>query len=555
MGISVSISLKILFNPIYRFNLHRYVYFSEYDALLRLGISDPKTFIKRHFPNEKLIQLDTVSVGPVIIDQVDANIEEVVATGTFTDIYPLLPSVFTTQDVEKLLKESSSRLKSSIHIFATTVIVSDAYLQTVNKQLEPLAENKAKETVESGRWLQSIVENKLKSKTVEIVDAKADRKSERRKKASSGKAGGGSQGRETRTKSTKKKYQQGKNQDVDSDDEQTGPAHGKVELDLVSMDDIRKALSKDENLVDMDEFIDELAVHFHSLLNKHVAEVAELLLQKHKTTNLNEIDDHLNTLITNVRVLDKGVKCLEKTAQGVMAKYLLKTLGVDFASEIFKLAAQQNVTQCSPNLTTEARQKMLQDLPKEVREPLSSLHRAVAGSSVEDFLNTVESAMSACALVLRKYDKKKDRPVVVGHREALLEQLNSTQDPALALHLTTAIIFIAATQNALHMSGRHVSNILSFLQPYLEDSTVTTLSQYHGEYNNENFNRVHYISFEIATTNTFYFVPDLVLKFLSCTDAAAKEDLGKRLEEGMQKIKTIANEYKKQVKADKIQES
>jgi hypothetical protein len=428
-----------------------------------------------------MIHLSTISVNSILIDQVDAIIEEIIATGSFSDIYSILPTVYSPVDVEMFLNESSLKKESSVRVFATTVIVSDAYLQTLQKRLEPLAENKAKEAVESGKWLQSIVESKLKARTIEITDNKADRKAERRKKALGGKAGGGSQGRETKTKSVKKKYYQGKHQDFDSDNEQADLENGKIDFDLVKHDDIKKELNKDKNLDDMDEFIDELSKYFCPLLNKHVAKVAEQLLQKHKTVNLNEIDDHLNTLITNIRVFDKGIKCLEKGAQEVMMKYVLKTLGIDFITEIFKLSAHQNVIQHSPNLTTEAREKMLQDLPKDVKEPLTNLHKVVAGNSLEDFFNSVESAMAACCLVLRKYDKKKDRYVIVGHREALLEQLNNTQDPAVALHLTTTILFIAATQNTIHMSGRHVSSILSFLQPYLEQSTNSSLSKYHGK--------------------------------------------------------------------------
>lgn len=462
--------------------------------MTRLGISDPKNFIKRHFPNDNLLYLDTVAVGSALIDQVDANIEEVAVTGSFTDIYPLLPSVFSPQDIEKLLKESSSRLKSSIHIFATTVIVSDAYLQRLYQHLKPLAEKKAKEVVESGKWLQLIVENKIKSRTNDVLDNKSDKKAERRKKAASGKAGGGSQGRETKTKSTKKKYNQGKHQDFESDDEQFGQSQGKIEMEFITVDNINKELSKDTSLADLDEFIDELSSHFHLLLNKHVGEVAEQLLQKHKT-NLSEIDNKVNTLITNMRVFDKGIKCLDKTLQDTMSKYLLKTLASDFATEIFKLAAQQNVIQCPPIITTEIRQKMLQDLPKDVKEPLTNLHKAIAGHSLDDFFNTVEPALSACSLVLKKYDKKKDRPIIVGHREALLEQLNCTSDPALTLHLTTAILFLAATQNALHMSGRHVSAILSHLQPLLIESAVSTLTKYHGNITSIFYLKFNFINF------------------------------------------------------------
>ena len=421
-------------------------------------------------------------MGPAILDQVDANIDETLATESFTDIYPLLPSVFSPKDVETILKETLNRTKRSIHIYATTAVVSEAFLQSLYKKLESVAEKKAKELVDSGKWLQSIAESKLKSKSIDISDNKTDRKAERRKKAIGGKTGGGTQGRETKTKSTKKKYQQGKNHDLDSDEENTIKSASKTELTLITVEEISKELRKDPNLTDIEELADELAAHLQLLLNKHVTQVAEQLMQKSSNTNLNEIEDRLNMITVNIRVFDKGIKHLDKNVQTPMVKYLLKTLGVDFITDIFKLATQQNVIQCPNYLTTEARQKLLQEFPKGTKESLTELHRAVAGESIDDFLNAIEPAMTTCCLVLKKYDKKKDRPVIVGHREALLEQLNSTQDPALALHLATSVIFIAATQSAIHMSGRHVSSILSFLQTQLEPETVSVLTKYHGKF-------------------------------------------------------------------------
>lgn len=400
------------------------------------------------------------------------------ATETFMDIYPLLPSVFSSSDVEIILKETVKRTKRNIHIYASTVIVSEAFLQKLYKKLESLAEKKANELVDSGKWLQSIAENRLKSKPTEIIDTKTDRKAERRKKASSGKSGGGAQGRETKTKSTKKKFHQGKNND--SDEENASYSSVKQELTFITVVDIAKELKKDSNIADIDEFVDELAAYLQILLNKHVMQVAEQLMQKSKNTNLNEIEDRLNMIAVNIRVFDKGIKHLEKSAQSSMIKYLLKTLGLDFVTEIFKLACNQNVIQCPNNLTTEARQKLLLEFPKDIKESLGELHRSVIGESVEDFLNSIESAMIACCLVLKKYDKKKDRPIIVGHREALLDQINSTQDPALALHLATNILFIVATQSALHMSGRHVSSILTFLQTHLELEAMSILTKYHG---------------------------------------------------------------------------
>lgn len=439
--------------------------------------------MKRHFPSENIVFLKSVAVGTVITDQVDANIEEAVATGSFVDLYPLLPSVFSDEDAEILLKQATNKIKANnVRIFVKTVAISDAFLQTFSKSLEIVAEQKAREIVASGKWIQYMAENKFKSKSVELIsESKVSKKEERRKKATVGKAGGGSQGRETKTKSTKKKYLQGKTRENESDEEETNQTTvGRVEITLISVEDVKAEVAKDGNVSVIEQLVDELARHLQPKLNKAALLLAEQLAQTNKTTNLSEVEERLNVLITNVKIFDKGVKHLDKTDQVPLTKYLLKSLGLDFVTRIFKLAAQQNMLQVAENLTTEARQKMLLELPEDVKEPLAAVHRAAMGDTVEDFLNTIDGAMAACCLVLKKYDKKKERPQVLAHREALLDELNATQDPALALHLVTSVLFTAVTQSALHMSGRHVSSILAFLRKHLEPDTVSTLSRYHG---------------------------------------------------------------------------
>jgi len=58
----------------------------EYDALARLGISDGRTFVKKHFPNEKLLILRSAAVGPALLEQIEAAVEEAMATGKWVDI-------------------------------------------------------------------------------------------------------------------------------------------------------------------------------------------------------------------------------------------------------------------------------------------------------------------------------------------------------------------------------------------------------------------------------------------------------------------------------------
>ncbi|XP_046474910.1 E3 UFM1-protein ligase 1 homolog [Neodiprion pinetum] len=508
-------------------NFYKQNGYLEYDALSRLGFSDPQNFVKRHFANEKLSLLDSVAVGPAITDQVDANVEEVAATGSFTDIYPLLPSVFSPEDAETLLKDSMKRTNSNIHVFANTVAISDAFLQNLVLRFEGVAEKKAKEAVDSGKWLQFVAESKIKSKLVDPDECRVDKREERRRKAVGGKAGGGSQGRETRTKSTKKKNYRGKNTvDADSDDAQESQNSVKKEFVFFTVDDIAIEIGKDENLSDIEGLVRELASYLQPNLSKQAVAAAEQLAQMTKTNNLNVVEERLNALATSIRVLDKGIKQLDKGIQVGLTKYLMKTLGTDLVSDVFKLAAQQNLIQCPEVITTEARLKIITELPSDVKDPLNNLHKAVAGSSVEEFLIAAEPALAACCLVLRKFDKKKERPVVVGHREALLEQLSTTRDPALALHLTTSILFTATTQTALHMSGRHVLSVLEFLQPLIQSHVASTLSRYH----------------------------DLVLQLLSSTDENVKHQAQTALDDGLDEIKKIAINFKKQLKPDNSQD-
>lgn len=53
----------------------------------RLDISDPENHIRRRFKEEDLTFVGNVCVGPTLIDQIDAAIDDALMTGTWVDIY------------------------------------------------------------------------------------------------------------------------------------------------------------------------------------------------------------------------------------------------------------------------------------------------------------------------------------------------------------------------------------------------------------------------------------------------------------------------------------
>jgi hypothetical protein len=79
----------------------------EYDALSRLGISNPQTFVYQRYSGDvqssNLVLLSSCCVGKTVIGKVEGALEEMLTSGMWADIMPLLPSPCTLQDAGLLL--------------------------------------------------------------------------------------------------------------------------------------------------------------------------------------------------------------------------------------------------------------------------------------------------------------------------------------------------------------------------------------------------------------------------------------------------------------------
>lgn len=58
----------------------------DYEAMNSVGITDPISYISRMQLGKELIPLTTCSIGPKILDDVSAAIEESMSSGTWIDI-------------------------------------------------------------------------------------------------------------------------------------------------------------------------------------------------------------------------------------------------------------------------------------------------------------------------------------------------------------------------------------------------------------------------------------------------------------------------------------
>nr|CAG4635980.1 EOG090X0267 [Eubosmina coregoni]SVE69664.1 EOG090X0267 [Eubosmina coregoni] len=470
----------------------------EYDALTRLGLPDPKSYCRKRFKETTLLYLSSCCVGSDILQQIEAAIEEALSSNSWVEIMSLLPSVFDENDAEQIithvLKNSKNLPTKEAIVIGQSAIVSNSCINQLKPVFDPMIEKKANEVVASGAYLQAQADQrnaKMKSTKPDQTGDKKDKKEERRKKASEGKVGGGTQGRETKTRSTKKKYLKGKNDSDDEGEEEfTSISSSSFDLEFMSIDEIVKVLREQESVSEApDNFFEEIAARLHKPLQSCFQEAARLAFEAmlasssgQRRQTHGELQDKLQLLLQNIKQGEKAVQNFSSLdIQQQLIRHLLKTSGSELINElVLYMAEDSNVSGDSKEMSPEARQKLIGELPQKVRPALLALHKATQGASVDDFLSQAETAISACDIVLRKADKKKDKSATSIQRQGLIEQLSTATDAALVLHLAVLLIFHSVTQTVLNASGRFVPQIITFLQPHLPAPTVELLTTLQG---------------------------------------------------------------------------
>ncbi|XP_078736085.1 E3 UFM1-protein ligase 1 [Lampetra fluviatilis] len=180
-----------------------------------------------------------------------------------------------------------------------------------------------------------------------------------------------------------------------------------------------------------------------------------------------DLQEELSASVANIRLFLRGALLFPDDVQPNLSRHLLKTLCADVGNSVFASLASDATSASSPEaagpITAEGRLKILGKVPEDLRRPLVKLHAMMGGKSVEEFLSSLEEAAEACDLMIKKVDRKRERQLLFQHRQALLGQLGTCEDPALVLHLTATLLFQQARQAALHAPGRSVPSIVAHL--------------------------------------------------------------------------------------------
>lgn len=72
------------------------------------------------------------------------------------------------------------------------------------------------------------------------------------------------------------------------------------------------------------------------------------------------------------------------------------------------------------------------------------------------------------------------RQMLFNHRAALVDQLERENEPAMALHLASVVLFQYHTNTLLHAPGKFVPQIIMFLQNNISEDDFVLLTEYHA---------------------------------------------------------------------------
>ncbi|KAL0967327.1 hypothetical protein UPYG_G00250880 [Umbra pygmaea] len=467
----------------------------EFDALVRLGIPDPVSYIKKRFKSSKLLFLRAACVGQALVDQVEASVEEAVNSATWTDVQPILPSCLSMVDAGIIVTEAMRRtnVQASARVVRDTVVISEKFISNCLALFDEAMQNKAQKEVKNNPVF-LITEDDLKQGSMMMENSapskKEKREAERKKKTTEGSGskggGGGCNAREVRIRKTKKKTRR----DEDSDEETVVTPQNRnkqTEVRFMTLEEIVAVL--EERVCDCpEEILSELAEQLVRPLTKTYQEVVRTVFMSSTSSSTGEtrkrsvkdFQEELSNLYNNIRLFEKGTKLFSDETQVHISKHVLKTVCTDVTNILVNfMAAELMMSVENPSsITNEVRLKILGKLPEETKGPLMKVHNSLNGKAIEDFLTSIEMAVEVCGFMLKKGDKKRERQALFQHRQALTEQLKEADDPALILHLTSVLLFQASTNCMLHAPGRCVPQIIGTLMGRISEEHHRLLTGY-----------------------------------------------------------------------------
>eukprot|EP01097_Dermamoeba_algensis_P009643 TRINITY_DN6880_c0_g1_i1.p1 TRINITY_DN6880_c0_g1~~TRINITY_DN6880_c0_g1_i1.p1 ORF type:complete len:728 (+),score=218.78 TRINITY_DN6880_c0_g1_i1:52-2235(+) len=424
-----------------------------YNYLTKLQIANPKDHLKNKF---KGLSLQTCYISSDLLIQVEANLQNAIATDSYIDVLPLLPPILSMSDIQAIL-QADSFLQQSLKsekavIFIDTYVCSKGFLNQCLALLEKRVQDNCKKP-----------ENKKLLLSDSNPEIESDAKSKKGKKApepAKGKKGGKGKGKKAR----------------DDDDDDEGSGKGKVyEYSALFPHEEMVTLLTDHFSELSSDLIEEIVNNLEGSLNEIAKKTAQSLFTA--TTDKKKVaadfSSKFDNLYFNFLLFLESAKAFPEPSS-VLDKHLLKTVGNDIVNLIVEQQAHHHFIEVDKIKTASERNAIIAKIPV-ISKSLDKLVKTLSSEKADDFVEELDQIADKCEIKLKKFDKKASKALSMQHREELLKQLHSETDISKIYHLALVLQYYKSFSQILHIPGRFLSQVLSVLKSQKLPENVVSL--------------------------------------------------------------------------------
>lgn len=500
----------------------------SYDMLRRLAISQPKQFLQGKYTDG--IALETVFIYSSLINMVDAAIEEAVDGGEWIDCVSIVPPIFSSGDVAKLVSlcpyVQKAEKESKAITLAETCVISADFLKVLSEKMETEVRELAKmstvaDTVTQSNQLASKGNSSDPGSGISNAAASLDDKEVSHK-------GNGSQGKVGRRKgdgaasakntllvdTAEDEYVSGKGS---RGKKKGGKAKVGNSSNKGAKGNIERPVSR-ENEVLSEEYIStrilELSPELEGagtdeegvgVLSKAIAahikpaviSTWEKVKQASFTAAAEERRHRADTLQRKTDELYASLQLFTKALDlfdddhvtlAALHRHLLRTTASELADTILqtqdleKRLDNGDICKDLPSSTMPLSTSQKLFLAKGFNGLLSTksikMVEVLDGKTVGEFDLALQEVAEECGLRLKKLDKKAERALLLSYRKGLTSEIEKESDPVALLPKVVALLFAQVFNKALQAPGRTIAAAINRLQNGISNAAYTTLLEY-----------------------------------------------------------------------------
>jgi hypothetical protein len=462
-----------------------------YEAVRRAGVAQPRAWLAAQHPDG--VHLDSAMVAPALLEQLDAAVEEALASAGWADVGAHLPPSLGPPDAVAAAARSpvvARTIRDGGALLADSCVVNGAFLDAA-ADVAKAAGRSAAAAAASSRKSGATPEAATPPSAVKGRGTRPRRSD----------AGSGSDGEDddwtTGPKSKGKggKGARGKGGKSGVTPSPTGPARAQAaeptSAAALSTAQLQQQLESAFTAVAHagdGSLSSALAEHLHGAAAAAFAAAEKAALSEGADDRRRAVEalaQRADASFAQLQLLARGAELFadDEATAPLLAKQLLKTVGADVADALLLLlhadglGAQALAATPAP-LTDKRRAQLAHDLPPELRAAGAALLEALAGRTVAPLEAALEPLSSACGLRLKPLDKKSERALLLAHRRALAVQLAAETEPPAALLLAVPLLYATRHGRALSLPGRALGAAIARLSDQLTPEEHRTLSAF-----------------------------------------------------------------------------